>query len=133
MPFEPLTHDTKDQITKIHLATLVHELHAKYKIKAYVSPDVITYINGDMVSQTDADAGGAREILHKLQSEVVSVVASFINNYPQIKTINIIVKGQMAYTSKNHRISHAHIEVHAVRPKKQKQNKKQTPQALHTA
>lgn len=133
VPFEPLTHDTKDQITKIHLATLVHELHAKYKIKAYVSPDVITYINGDMVSQTDADAGGAREILHKLQSEVVSVVASFINNYPQIKTINIIVKGQMAYTSKNHRISHAHIEVHAVRPKKQKQNKKQTPQALHTA
>lgn len=133
VPFEPLTHDTKDQITKIHLATLVHELHAKYKIKAYVSPDVITYINGDMVSQTDADAGGAREILHKLQSEVVSVVASFINNYPQIKTINIIVKGQMAYTSKNHRISHAHIEVHAVRPKKQKQNKKQTPQTLRTA
>lgn len=118
VPFEPLTHETKDEITKIHLGELVHSLKNKYKIKAYVSPDVITYINGDMVSQTDADAGGAREILHKLQSEVVSVVAAFVNDYPQIKTINIVVKGQMAYTTKKHRISHAHIEVHAVKPKK---------------
>lgn len=122
VPFEPLTHETKDEITKIHLGNLVHEIENKYKIKAFVSPDVITYINGDMVSQSDSDAGGAREILHKLQSEVVSVVAAFINNYPQIKKINIIVKGQMAYTTKKHRISHAHIEVHAVKPKKQINN-----------
>lgn len=122
VPFEPLTHETKDEITKIHLGDLVHEIENKYKIKAFVSPDVITYINGDMVSQSDSDAGGAREILHKLQSEVVSVVAAFINNYPQIKKINIIVKGQMAYTTKKHRISHAHIEVHAVKPKKQINN-----------
>lgn len=118
VPFEPLTHETKDEITKIHLGKLVHNLKNKYKIKAYVSSDIITYINGDMVSQTDADAGGAREVLHKLQSEVVSSVAAFINNYPQIKIINIVVKGQMAYTTKEHRISHAHIEVHAVKPKK---------------
>lgn len=122
VPFEPLTHETKDKITKIHLGKLVHNLKNKYKIKAYVSPDVITYINGDMVSQTDADAGGAREILHKLQSEVVSAVAAFVNDYPQIKTINIVVKGQMAYTTKKHRISHARIEVHAVKPKKQTNN-----------
>lgn len=118
VPFEPLIHETKAEITKIHLGKLVHNLKNKYKIKAYVSPDVITYINGDMVSQTDADAGGAREILHKLQSEVVSAVAAFVNDYPQIKTINIVVKGQMAYTTKKHRISHARIEVHAVKPKK---------------
>lgn len=122
VPFEPLTHETKDEITKIHLGQLVHNLKNKYKIKAYVSPDVITYINGDMVSQTDANAGGAREILHKLQSEVVSAVATFVNDYPQIKTINIVVKGQMAYTTKKHRISHARIEVHAVKPKKQVNN-----------
>lgn len=128
VPFEPLTDETKRTITKLHIKQLCDLLKEKHEITAYSDNRVIDYITKDAISRSDSDAGGAREIIHKLQSEVVAPVAAYINDHPKQKQIYIMVDGRIAGLEKYHRISQAEVNVYSLKDalailKKRKQQK----------
>lgn len=115
VPFKPLSEETKTTITKMRLVSLCKELKLKHGITCYIDPDVITYVVGDTMNLTDANAGGARAIMHKLETEVVANVSEFINTYPDINKIVIKIEGSMRSTHKDQLKSHAYVKVLATK------------------
>ena len=60
---------------------------------------------------TQASSGGARIVMSKLEEEVTTAVARFINLHPDIMRVGVVVKGAMASDDKNRLESEAYIEV----------------------
>ena len=56
-------------------------------------------------------SGGARAVVSKLEKEVTTAVARFINTNPNVISIVAVVKGDMAIDNKNQLESNAYITV----------------------
>ena len=63
---------------------------------------------------TESDAGGARAVISKLESEVVTAVAQAINTYPDATALLVDYEGVPAYLNKHQLESTARIVVHPV-------------------
>ena len=72
--------------------------------------DVITYLVKDTLT-TDSNSGGARAIMNKLNAEVVSSIAEYINKNPHVKRVGVTIKGEMAAMDKNRLVSAAYVAV----------------------
>ena len=71
---------------------------------------IINYIVDENLD-TESDSGGARIIMSKLETEVTTTIAKYINANPNDRKIAVVVVGQMASENKNMLKSEAHIEV----------------------
>lgn len=110
VPFQPLSEETKKKIVSNKLEKLVQEVAFKHNIQLSYEQKVIQYIVEDNLD-TDSDSGGARGAIAKLEAEVTTAVARFINKYPNAYRIKLVVKGQMMSENKNQLESSAYIAI----------------------
>lgn len=112
VPFQPLSENTMERIVRMKLAELKADIRKKHGVEANISVRVIKYLveeHGD----TDSDAGGARAVIGRLESDVVTEIARFINKYPAIKRIVVTAEGNFASENKYQLESEAYIAVRA--------------------
>lgn len=110
VPFQPLSETTMKKITEMKLLKLKADVRKKHNIDLKINSDVIRYLVEDNLD-TRSDSGGARVVVSKLESEVVSAVAKFINAHPDISSMGVTVDGQLAADNKQMLESNARIKV----------------------
>lgn len=110
VPFQPLSEATMEKIVVANIQKLAATVLAKHGVVLKTHRDVVRYLVGDTMD-TDSDAGGARAVKSKLESEVTVAVAAYINSHPNDKQISVSVVGEMARDNKYKRVSDAHIVV----------------------
>lgn len=110
IPFQPLSRATQKSIVKMKLQSLKNEIMAKHGASLKVSTKVIDYLVEDNLS-TDSDSGGARRVMSKLESELTTAIARYINQHPDISVVTADVEGQMAFENKAQLESEAYIRV----------------------
>ena len=110
IPFAPLNEDTLKKIIKKKLADIRDETYAKHGVRLKFDNKIIPYLLYED-SDVSTDAGGARGIVRKINTDILSEIARNINlNKEGYKTLAIGVKGEMVYQNKEKRISEAYIE-----------------------
>lgn len=111
VPFQPLSEATQMKIVHAKLQSLANQVKAVHGVELVITNNVVDYIVRDNLT-TDSDAGGARAAISKLNDEVVTTVASYLNSHPNINTpIIATVSGDMAWQDKSMLESKAHIVV----------------------
>ncbi len=110
IPFQPLSRKTIGDIVMRELKKLAKEVMTKHDVKLSVSPKVLDYIVEDSI-ETDTDAGGARQAIGKIRTEVTTPVAAYINAHPEATRLRVSVEGNGAWESKTVLRSGAHIVV----------------------
>lgn len=110
IPFQPLSRETQKAIVKMKLQKLKKEIMDKHGATLKVSTKVINYLVEDNLS-TDSDSGGARRVMSKLESELTTAVARYLNKRPNIAVVTVDVEGQMAFENKDQLESEAYITV----------------------
>lgn len=117
IPFQPLGHKTYERIILNKLRRLQEDVYRIHGVQVMIQPDVVVYLvheNHDI----DTNSGGARGLVARMDTEVVSPLSRYINKHSDAKHIGIHVKGEMACRNKNIRKSEAHIEVGTVDAKR---------------
>lgn len=110
VPFQPLSLETQRKIVLGKLIQLRNEVRVKHSVQLHVDKRVLSYLIDDK-GDTDSDAGGARAAVAKLQDEVTTSVAAFINSHPSEKRLRVDVVGELVSENKNLRSSEAYVEV----------------------
>lgn len=110
IPFQPLSRETQKAIVKMKLQKLKKEIMDKHGATLKVSTKVIDYLVEDNLS-TDSDSGGARRVMSKLESELTTAVARYLNKRPDIAVVTVDVEGAMAFENKDQLESEAYITV----------------------
>lgn len=110
VPFQPLSEKTQCDITRMRLEGIKKRLFAKHHIKMVYTEDVITYLVKDNLT-TDSNSGGARAIMNKLNTEVVSAVSEYVNKHPEAVRLGVSIGGQMASQNKYQLESAAYVKV----------------------
>lgn len=114
VPFQPLSENTQAMIVKQKLMELSQQVKEKHGVQLQIRQRVIEYIVKDNLD-TESDAGGARAVISKLESEVVTAVARAINEYGgKYPGLLVDYEGDPAYTNKHMLESSAHIVVKPV-------------------
>ena len=99
-----------ERITEMKLNELVERVRRTHDVNLMYHPDVIRYLVYDNLT-TDSDSGGARSVAAKLDEEVTSAVAAYINRYPDVRDVAVVVEGSMAIDNKMQLESQANIRV----------------------
>lgn len=112
VPFQPLSEETMKKIVMMKLSKLRDLIREKHNIQIIFSKDIIDYLVEDNMD-TDSDSGGARKVMSKLESEVTTSVARFINTYPEVNKLKVCVEGELASRNKTKLESDAYIKIQA--------------------
>lgn len=137
VPFKPLAEKTLNMITLNHLTKLSKEIKLKHKITCRIANTVTEYLVQNETNLATSDAGGARSIMHNLDTDVVAPIATYINRYPNRKDICVVVTGKMRSRNNNQRTNQSYITVYSTpfykahRKEIQKQFKKDNPNKPH--
>lgn len=110
VPFQPLTNKTYERIILNKLRGIQEEVYRVHGIEVMIHPDVVGYLVYESFD-IDTTSGGARGLVARMDSEVVSPLARYVNKHPDVKNVGIHIKGEMAYRNKNIRQSDAYVEV----------------------
>lgn len=110
VPFQPLSEQTQMNITRMRLDGIKKKLLDKHDVKMTYTEDVITYLVKDTLT-TDSNSGGARAIMNKLNTEVVSAISEYINKNPNAKRVGVAIGGEMASEDKYRLESAAYVKV----------------------
>lgn len=110
VPFQPLSEDTMKKIVTMNLKKLNARVMQQHGVELHETQDVVTYLVEDNMT-IDSDAGGARMVMQKLESDVTVPVAAYINAHPKAKSIWATVEGTMLRDNKKSRVSEAHIVI----------------------
>lgn len=110
VPFQPLSEATQYKIVETKLKALVHEVRLKHNKVLKMSKRVIEYLVKDNMD-TDSNAGGARAVISKMEAEVTTAVARYINEHPDHDIILLEIKGKMAWEHKDKLLSDAYVYV----------------------
>jgi hypothetical protein len=113
VPFQPLSYNTMRQICVMRLKELRQKLLTKYGIDMSVEGRVVTYLVEDSLTN-DSDAGGARAVMAKLESEVTTSIARFVNMHPDIRNIHVEMEGELASENKTRISSDACVKIKGV-------------------
>lgn len=111
VPFQPLSEGTLMNIVKRKLFSLMKEVKDVHGIEVCINNRVMSYIVKDNLS-TDSNAGGARNAIAKIETDVVAPLAAFINANPDKRYLIVDVTGKMAFEDKNKLESDARIVVY---------------------
>lgn len=114
VPFQPLSEKTMNRIVRSKLFELKREVRLKHSVELTLDAKLIDFIVSDNIS-TDSNAGGARQAIAKLEEEVTTNVAKYINEHPNDKHVGVKVDGVMKNEDKNSRISRATVKVYKIR------------------
>lgn len=114
VPFQPLSEKTMNRIVRSKLFELKREVRLKHSVELTLDAKLIDFIVSDNIS-TDSNAGGARQAIAKLEEEVTTNVAKYINEHPNDKYVGVKVDGVMKNEDKNSRISRATVKVYKIR------------------
>lgn len=114
VPFQPLSEETMKKIVEMKLRKLKDEVWKKHNVELRLHPKIIRYLVEDNLD-TDSNSGGARIVMSKLETEVTTAVARFINAHPNVPVIGVKVEGELAADHKNKLQSEAYIKVVATR------------------
>lgn len=120
VPFQPLSETTMKQIAVKKLKQLSDEVRYKHGVRVNFDSKIIQYLVEENLD-TDSDSGGARAVVSKLDSEVTTAIARYINSHPTEIDIKVCVEGKLASDNKNQLLSEAYI---AVCPRNQKKSNK---------
>lgn len=96
------------------LAALHTDLMTKHDVKLAVDKKVVQYLVEDR-GESDASAGGARAAISRLNDEVVTEIATFVNTYPRERAIKVNIEGKLVSDDKSILESDAHVIVTAHR------------------
>lgn len=110
VPFQPLSENTLRRIVTKKLQDLILDVRAKHGVELTIQAKVIDYLVLDNMD-TDSNAGGARAAISKLEAEVTTAVARYINANPEAKHILVGTTGEGAYENKNKLLSTMRIWV----------------------
>lgn len=113
VPFQPLSRDTMEKIVIMKLKDLRRKLLDKYGVEMVVDARVLKYLVEDSLT-TDSDSGGARAVMAKLESEVTTAIARFINTYPEVRLINVKMEGTLVSEDKASLVSDSHVKIYGV-------------------
>lgn len=113
IPFQPLSRETIRKIVFRELRKLSREVLTKHGVELRVDQKVLDYIVEDSV-ETDTDAGGARQAIGKLRSEVTIPVAAWINGHPETTRLRVSVEGKGAWEDKKVLHSEARVVVNEI-------------------
>ena len=113
VPFQPLSEGTQRRIIRSKLESLRREVKEKHGVDLSVKNDVLDYIINDNLD-TEASSGGARAAVSKMESEVTTAVARYINGHPEDDHILVDVGGEMAFRNKEKLESSAYIVIRRV-------------------
>lgn len=114
VPFQPLSINTRMQIVTSKLRKLAEDVKQKHGVELVFAKKVPNYLIYENLD-TKSDSGGARQVIQRMNTEVVSAVARFINANPDVIKVGVSVDGTMAYENKNMLDSDAKISVQAVK------------------
>lgn len=109
IPFQPLQEKTMVQIVRRKLNELAKTVQKKHGIQVIIKEEVVNYLVYENFDK-DTTAGGARGVMRRLNLEVTSAVARYINLYKP-RSVGVTVTGEMMYNNKNIRQSKARISV----------------------
>lgn len=110
VPFQPLSEATMEKIAKMKLYELRQRVLKRHNIDLNFDGRVIKYLVADKLT-TDSDAGGARAVVAKIDSEIAAAVSREINENPNIVSMLVTVVGDLVSEDKFMLQSDAHIEV----------------------
>lgn len=110
VPFQPLSEQTMKNIARMKLQQLRKTLLEKHGVKVAIQENVVRYLVEDTLD-TDADSGGARTVVSKLESEVTTKIAKFINENPGVYNIRVKLNGTLAADDESKLLSDAYVEV----------------------
>lgn len=113
VPFQPLSENTMQAILKMKLRAIKKRILEQHNIVVHFESSVVPYLVKDKLD-THTTSGGARNIVRKLESEVVTKIARFINATKDetVTDIYVRIKGDMATSNKNQLKSRAYVEVY---------------------
>lgn len=110
IPFQPLGFKTYEKIILNKMRRLQEDVYRIHGVQVVVHPDVVKYLVYED-NDVDTNTGGARGLVSRMDTEVVSPLSRYINKHPDVKHIGIHVQGEMAFRNKAILKSEAHIEV----------------------
>ena len=115
VPFQPLARSTLRKITMKKLAAMVGEVMRKHGVRVIVDKRVVDFLVEDE-SQSDSDAGGARDMVRRMARYVTTEVAAFVNRYPEEREISVKIDGVMRSEDKSILKSSARVVVQPYDP-----------------
>lgn len=114
VPFQPLSENTMATICLMKLNKLKEDIMKKHRISVLYHKRVIPYIVQDKMT-TDSDAGGARGVVSRIEREVTTALAKYINAHPEARmggrVLEVCVHGELVAENKNRISTDAYIEV----------------------
>lgn len=122
VPFQPLSEQTMARICMMKLSKLKEEVKSKHQVDIVYDEQIIKYIVQDKMT-TDSDAGGARAVVSRIEKEVTTAIATYINLNPDCRgggTLYVYVEGDLMIDSKNRLESTAYIMVDNKPPERKK-------------
>lgn len=110
IPFQPLSEETMKKIVIMKLKQLTESVKRRHGVDLSIATKVVSYLVEDNLD-TDSDMGGARQVMSKLESEVTTAVARYINRYPNATNLVVTIHGNLAADNKHQLWSDAYIEI----------------------
>lgn len=110
IPFQPLSHNTYRRIIVRKLEELQREIYRVHGVRLHIHADVVDFLVFES-HDVDTDSGGARGLVARMDAEVVSPVARYINTHKGVRDVGVLVEGRMAHRYKDMRESEARIKV----------------------
>lgn len=111
VPFNPLTPATNEKIARRQLKKVATTFLSKQNVKVrYDESNVLRYITSEKL-RTDADAGGARQIVNLINSDVTNAISKYLVFHPDHTDVTVTTKGTARTLNKNQLASDEVINV----------------------
>lgn len=94
VPFQPLSRPTLRKIMMKKLSALKADVKRKHGIDLTIDKRVVDFLVEDE-SRSDSDAGGARDMVRRMQRYLSTEVATFINEHPEERVIAAKIDGTL--------------------------------------
>ena len=94
VPFQPLSRPTLRKIMMKKLSGLKADVKRKHGIDLTIDKRVVDFLVEDE-SRSDSDAGGARDMVRRMQRYLSTEVAAFINEHPEERVIAAKIDGTL--------------------------------------
>lgn len=94
VPFQPLSRATLRKIMMKKLSALKADVKRKHGIDLTIDKRVVDFLVEDE-SRSDSDAGGARDMVRRMQRYLSTEVAAFINEHPEERVIAAKIDGTL--------------------------------------
>lgn len=115
--FQPLSPKTQERILNMKLNRFKDLVKEKHGVTLVIKKNVRDYLIYENLDN-DTDSGGARGVVRRMNLELISSTARYINTHPLEKNIAAVIAGELAYLDKTKRVSQAQIVVGSINSNK---------------